>query len=292
METTVDLSKRGVLAGVRETRRVTMQGIELREKPNGSGGTTAEFNGYASITETPYEMHDMFGPYTEVVRSGAFKKTIAEGCDTAFLINHEGMTLARTKSGTLRLSEDGTGLHSNADLDAQSPIVQGLRSAIDRKDVDEMSFAFYTIRQEWSPDYEQRDLIELSLNKGDVSPVNYGANPYTSEPGISLRSLNAARALRGITMDELSGALREVRAGAALSTSALATLKHVLSLASTADSAVDELQVVLSDLMGVANPDTPEDAGGDSAAPDEQNARPDLDTFRARAHALRLRNTA
>ena len=190
MGATVDLSERASLHQVkRESRDFPFQDMEIREKPDGTGGTTLEFNGYASVTETPYEMHDMFGPYTEIVRRGAFTKTIADGCDTTFLMNHDGMTMARTKSGTLRLSEDSTGLHANADLDATRADVQALRSGIARGDIDEMSFAFRTIRDTWSPDYDQRDMIELSLNKGDVSAVNYGANPATSGPGVSLRSL-------------------------------------------------------------------------------------------------------
>lgn len=153
--------------------------LEVRSVPNGTGGSDLQFTGYASVTEAPYEMYDAAGPYTEVVRSGAFKKTISDGCDTAFLINHEGLTLARTKSGTLKLAEDGTGLYTQATLDPTSPLVQGIRSAIERNDLDEMSMAFWCIRQDWSPDYEQRDLLELKLDKGDVSIVNFGASPHT-----------------------------------------------------------------------------------------------------------------
>jgi hypothetical protein len=183
----MDKSQRAELQPARETRSMAFQDVEIREKPDGTGGTTLEFNGYGSVTDTPYEMHDMFGAYTEIVRRGAFAKTIADGCDTAFLLNHEGLTMARTKSGTLRLAEDSVGLHANADLDTSRADVQALRSGIARGDIDEMSFAFRTIRQEWSPDYDQRDLIELSLDKGDVSAVNYGANPHTSDAGVSLR---------------------------------------------------------------------------------------------------------
>jgi DnaJ-class molecular chaperone len=42
-----------------------------------------------------------------------------------------------------------------------------------------MSFAFRVLRQEWNEDYTRRWINEVSLDKGDVSLVNYGANPTT-----------------------------------------------------------------------------------------------------------------
>ena len=49
-----------------------------------------------------------------------------------------------------------------------------------RGDMDEMSFAFRTIRHEWNDDESERRLLELNLDKGDVSVVNFGASPHTS----------------------------------------------------------------------------------------------------------------
>lgn len=185
-----DFSIRSDRRNVAERRAVCKE-MTLRSAQD--GGDTLTFTGYASVTDTPYEMCDFLGEYTEVVRSGAFAKTLSEGADVPFKINHEGITLARTKSGTMRLSEDSTGLHVEADLDARSPAVQTLRSAMERGDLDEMSFGFRVTRQEWSPDWTQRDITEVSLNKGDVSVVNYGANPATA--GAVLRSRDFAAAL-------------------------------------------------------------------------------------------------
>lgn len=240
------------LLKVRETRSVPFGGFELREADNGSGGKVLNFDGYACRTEVGYEMQDWAGPYTEIVRKGAFTKTLSDGADVAFLVNHEGLTLARTKSGTLTLAEDNEGLHVAAQLDPTNPLVQQLRSAMERGDIDEMSFAFRCLRQKWSPDYEQRDILEVSIDKGDVSAVNYGANPTTA--GATLRH----RLPEGLTCRALAVAFAELRAGAMLSAANQATLQHVLDLASDADDAVDEIQVVLSDLLGVPNPDDPE----------------------------------
>lgn len=195
-----DLSVRADRPTDLQRRAMPFRDVELRAKPDGAGGDTLTFSGYACITEVGYEMSDWLGPFTEVVRAGAFAKTLGENADVPFLVNHDGLTLARTKSGTMRLAEDDTGLHTEADLDPASPHVAALRSAMDRGDVDEMSFAFWITRQMWSPDYDQRDILEVNLNKGDVSVVNYGANPNTAGATLNSRDLQAH--LLRLTADE------------------------------------------------------------------------------------------
>jgi hypothetical protein len=282
------LTARDKLLKTREFRSYGRE-FELREVPNGAGGNTLQFNGYACVTDVTYEMHDWLGPYDELVQSGAFKKTLSEDCDVAFLVNHEGMTLARTKSGTLQLSEDNTGLHSQADLDIDTPMVIAIRSAIERGDIDEMSFAFQVMRQQWSPDYMQRDIIEVSLNKGDVSVVNYGANPFTADPGMSLRYATIGREARKIGREALATALRELRAGATLSSATMETLTNVLSLVASADDSVDEAQILLSDLMGVPNPDDADSEQNAESDSEEQKNASNLSTHKARAKLLELK---
>jgi hypothetical protein len=191
--------------GIPEQRISTGPHFELREVPNGTGGTNLRFTGFASVTgdNATYEMEDWLGPWTESISVGAFNKTLADGADVAFLLNHQGMTLARTKPGTLKLSavQDGakspiygvTGLHSEAMLDPQNMYVQAMRSAVDRGDLDEMSFAFRVVRQEWNKDWDRRWINEVSLDKGDVSLVNYGANPHTGGT-VTLRQRFSGRA--------------------------------------------------------------------------------------------------
>jgi HK97 family phage prohead protease len=137
--------------------------------------------GYASVFNTPYDV--MGGPkrggFAEVVDPKAFAKTLAESPDLHLLINHEGMPLARTKSGTLQLSTDKKGLMVRASLDRQDPDVQRLERKMTRGDMTEMSFAFRTIQDQWSDEETERRLLEVSLDKGDVSVVNFGANPAT-----------------------------------------------------------------------------------------------------------------
>jgi phage head maturation protease len=66
-------------------------------------------------------------------------------------------------------------------------------TAIEDGNVDEMSFAFRVTRQQWSPDYDQRDILEVDIHKGDVSVVNFGANPATSVEALAMRGLDVGR---------------------------------------------------------------------------------------------------
>lgn len=135
--------------------------------------------GYASMTERAYEMYDMYGDYSETISRGAFTKTLSERADVAFLANHEGLTMARTTNGTLVLEEDTLGLRNIATLDSRRSDVNNLVLAIERGDITQMSFAFRVVQQEWNEDFDERTIREVSLDRGDVSAVNYGANPNT-----------------------------------------------------------------------------------------------------------------
>lgn len=263
------------MRGVREERRVSIAQFEIREVPNGVGGTNLKFEGYASVTcadegdtEHAYEMEDWVGPYQEGVIRGAFAKTLTEGCDTAFLVNHGGVTMARTKPGTLRLHEDLVGLHVDATLNPSRSDVQILKAAVADGAVDEMSFAFRVNRQKWSYMEEngvidRRWLQELNLDKGDVSPVNYGANPHTGGL-VSMRSaMGALLTGRGLTLATFAEALCELRAGKTISASTAATLQPILDHLAAIDEMVDADQPKLANLLGVANPD--EDDGGSEA---------------------------
>lgn len=158
-------------------RRAFPVQLEVRASTTG-GPTTVE--GYASVTESPYDMFDWYGTYAEVVRQGAFTKTLSETPAVQLLINHGGLSMAYTKAGTLALSEDSTGLHMRAEVNPVRSDVNDMLTALSDGNVDEMSFAFRVTRQMWSPDYDQRDILEVDIHKGDVSVVNFGANPATT----------------------------------------------------------------------------------------------------------------
>jgi HK97 family phage prohead protease len=127
----------------------------------------------------------MFGEYTETVDRSALSKSLANGPDVAWLTNHRGVTMARTTNGTLELkvktNEDGyQGLYSDAYLNPDRQDVRDIVSAIVDGLVDEMSFGFMLNDGVWNDDYTEFRITEADINRGDVSAVNYGANPFTS----------------------------------------------------------------------------------------------------------------
>ncbi|HMH90729.1 MAG TPA: HK97 family phage prohead protease [Streptosporangiaceae bacterium] len=140
-----------------------------------------QLDGYASVTGIEYEMWDMWGPYGETVSQSAFDATLAADPVVVFLINHTGLPLARTDNGTLLLDADPRGLHMLAYANPERDEVRNLVVGIDDKNVTEMSFAFHIAEGgcEWDDDFEHFTITEVSLDRGDVSAVRYGANPYT-----------------------------------------------------------------------------------------------------------------
>lgn len=198
MTMTMERSTRA--AAKRETR--FLAGAKLDYRSGDPATTTAQLDGYASMTGVAYDVTDWLGTYSETVERGAFAKTLAERDDVRLLLNHAGLPLARTASGTMRLDEDSLGLHVDADLDKRSTLTNDVAVSMDRKDLDQMSMAFQVTRQEWNEDYTQRWIKELKLF--DTSVVTYPASTTTMAK------------LRGSGLDQLAelddDELREVLA--------------------------------------------------------------------------------
>lgn len=154
---------------------------QLRMKlVNQDGRSFYEVEGYATVFERAYEMWDMFGSYRETMANSSLDKSLANNPDVAFLVNHRGVTMARSTKDSLDLNKDSTGLHIHALLNADRQDVRDLASAIGDGLIDEMSFAFMLNQGEWNDDYTEFRITEADINRGDVSAVNYGANPFTS----------------------------------------------------------------------------------------------------------------
>ena len=154
-----------------ERRTFTVRNIEARQADDG----TMRMAGYAAV----FNEASLPLPFIERIAPGAFTKTLQETPDVRLLANHEGLPMARTKNGTMRLYEDETGLYFEAEL-ANTQEARDLYTLVERGDVDQMSFAFRVIRQNWSKDRTERTLTEVSLADGDVSIVTYPAYPATS----------------------------------------------------------------------------------------------------------------
>lgn len=146
-------------------------------------------SGYAAVFG---EVADIGGYFREVIQKGAFSEAIGRD-DVVFLINHDGLPLARTRSGTLTLTEDDTGLRIDTVLDADDPDVKSIVGKMKRGDLDKMSFAFIPEVQEWD---ESGDTPLRTIKKASLFDVSIVTTPAYDGTSIGLRSLEAFRAER------------------------------------------------------------------------------------------------
>jgi HK97 family phage prohead protease len=223
-----------------ERRTFTIKNVEARQAEDG----TMRLSGYAAV----FNEDSLPLPFLERIAPGAFRKTLTETPDVRLLINHEGLPLARTKNGTLRLTEDEAGLYMDADLpDTQA--ARDLYTLVERGDVDQMSFAFRVIRQKWSEDRSRRVLTELSLSDGDVSVVTYPAYPTTT---VEAR-------------EQLKAAMQAVKEGRDISPETMLVLENIFSDLSEGHEYIMKAAQIMSEFMMMEDSTYMEDEEEDRA---------------------------
>ncbi|MDX1489727.1 MAG: HK97 family phage prohead protease [Pseudohongiellaceae bacterium] len=156
--------------------------VEVRAAEDG----TIKVSGYAAVFN---EEADIGGYFREVILPGAFTEAISRD-DVVFLVNHQGLPLARTKSGTLILKQDERGLYMESELDDSDPDVQTIVPKMKRGDLNKMSFAFTAMVQEWD-DTEETPL--RSIQEAKLHDVSIVTTPAYDGTDIGLRSLQEHR---------------------------------------------------------------------------------------------------
>lgn len=151
-------------------------------------------------------------PMFEVIEPGAFRDVL--GDDVRALVEHQGglTTLARTKSGTLKLSEDEIGLRYEFEVpDTQAG--RDLITILERGDIDQSSFGFQVNKdgERFEDIKEGEKMVTIrTISKVsrllDVSPVTFPAYPDT----VALtRSFDEYRQQKNISALELENEQRE-----------------------------------------------------------------------------------
>jgi len=162
-----------------ELERRVQAGLKLEKRSEGDG--LPLLVGHAAVFNQETVIRDFWFDYREKISPGAFAADIRANADVRALIDHRSETvIGRTKSGTLKLSEDSVGLLSTiepSDTTYGRDIVERIR----RGDVDGMSIGFIVRKQVWTniaeEDMELRDIQDVELI--DVSPVTFPAYPQT-----------------------------------------------------------------------------------------------------------------
>lgn len=182
-------------------RRAATTEFEVRAKQNGTGGTTYVIEGHGAVFGTRSQN---LGGFVEEVAPSAFKRSLGDNPDTRALVNHDAsLLLGRTRSGTLSLSTDSTGLAYQIDAPDTS-YARDLIVSLERGDITQSSFAFYVMPNgdEWSQTsdgFPLRTLTAVSIHNGDVSPVTYPAYE-AADSGLAGRAYASLAEARGVDL--------------------------------------------------------------------------------------------
>jgi HK97 family phage prohead protease len=189
-------------------RRVNTVEFDVRAGEASSDGMS--FTGYAAVFNSPSEPL----PFTEVIREGAFKRSLKSRNEIKLFMNHNtDVVLGSTRAGTLRLSEDSRGLLAQAELPDTSA-GRDLSVLMKRGDVSSMSFGFSVPPKgdAWSSDGATRELHQVRLH--EVSIVT-GFPAYEATTA-SVRSLDILAQRTAVDVDALSDAILKLEAGETL----------------------------------------------------------------------------
>jgi len=158
-----------------------------------------------------YDEKTDLGWYDEIIERGALDD--ADLKDVRFLVNHntDMIPLARSRNNnensTMQMSVDEKGMEIRVDLDTENNAeAKSLYSAVDRGDLDGMSFMFSVDGDKWDDiesDHPKRTITKISRVL-EVSAVTFPAYEATS---ISARGLDSA-------LDNAKSSLENVKAEA------------------------------------------------------------------------------
>lgn len=137
--------------------------------------------GYFSVFGSEYKMWD---GATETVDPHAFDETI--GDDIRCLTNHKSeLVLGRTKAGTLELSIDDVGLFGRVTINPKDGQAVDLYERVRRGDVDQCSFGFDILEQEY--DYRQDGSVFITLKKVKLYEVSIVTFPAYEDTYVAAR---------------------------------------------------------------------------------------------------------
>jgi HK97 family phage prohead protease len=159
---------RKYLSGVveRKQQKAVDNGVQYRKSEMRANEDDLIVEGYAAVFNSVTDL----GPFKERIAPGAFADVLDN--DVRFLVNHDGVPLARTTNGTMELKEDEHGLHYRAQL-SDTQAGRDLYTMIKRGDISQSSFAFTIARE--SVDDDNVRVIEKVASLIDTSAVTYPA---------------------------------------------------------------------------------------------------------------------
>lgn len=168
-----------------------MKEIRLSEvratDPTADGKDALIIVGTPIVFDTPTQINDLCGSYTEVIKRGALDE--ADLTDSRLLVNHDmtRIPLARTPR-TMQFNITDKGLEMRAEL-PDTEEARSVYTAVKRQDLDGMSFAFTVPDGGDSFDAKTNTRTITKISKVyEVSLVNFPAYPTASAEARSARA--------------------------------------------------------------------------------------------------------
>jgi HK97 family phage prohead protease len=223
----VKLNKEEKENKVSKVERRVKTDIDFELRIDNAEADGMRFTGYAAVFNSDSEPL----PFIERIMPGAFKRSLKARNEVKLFKNHNmDEVLASTRSKTLKLTEDSTGLLAEATL-PDTTAGRDLAVLMKRGDVHAMSFGFSVPAKgdKWSTDGMTRELHQIRLH--EVSIVT-GFPAYEATTA-SVRSLDILASRTNVDADALADAMIKLEAGEKL-----------------ADSQADLLQEVVTKLRG------------------------------------------
>lgn len=147
-----------------------------------------------------YDSRTNLGDFDEIIKAGALDD--ADLSDVKFIVNHnvDMIPLARRKAGnensTMKLAVDKKGMDISVNIDSErNTDARKLMSAVERGDLDGMSFMFTIDGQEWEgleTDHPTRTITRI----GKVFEVSAVTFPAYADTELSTRSKDILAAAR------------------------------------------------------------------------------------------------
>lgn len=131
------------------------------------------------------------GGFQEYIAPEAVDRSLRDALDIRALVDHDSSkVIGRTRSGTLTLRKDTTGLAFTMEPDPAISYANDIMRAVSRGDVSGMSFGFRTLADEWNFEGDTPIRTVTDMRISEISVVTFPAYPSTD---VAMRSLNQVR---------------------------------------------------------------------------------------------------
>jgi HK97 family phage prohead protease len=165
-----------------------LEAVPRDEARDAAGERVLRLAGYAVVFDSPSER---MGSFVETIDRRAFDEVLRDEPDVRFLVQHDGLALARTSNGTLRLVADDQGLRFEADLNPEVQAARDLHSLVERGDVTQMSFGFRIGGEKVDQDAEPIRVHVTRVSRlYEISAVTFPAYEATSVDARDVHSVD------------------------------------------------------------------------------------------------------